>query len=356
MVTSLRRSAATDTFRQLADAFLVTKLVNVRYLTGFTGSNGALLIRADGSAVLATDGRYAEQARAQAPDVDLLATRRPGPQLVALSTRASARRVAFERQHLTLTAYDALLAAAGDGVDLVGTIGCVESLRSRKDDAELRSIRAACETTDRAFELATARLVPGVTERQVAWQLLEAMHALGAETAAFDSIVAFGPHSAMPHHQPTDRALERGDLVKLDFGAMVAGYHADMTRTVVCGRAADWQRELHAAVLDVQQSCRDKAVAGAVPVQLDAVAQELVAQHGAGLVHGLGHGVGLEIHEAPFLVPGSTDAALTTGCTVTIEPGIYLPGKGGVRVEDTVLVTVDGPEPLTRSTRELLEV
>src|SRR5207302_1790359 len=151
----------------------------------------------------------------------------------------------------------------------------------------------------------------------------------------------------------TDRPLQPGDLVKLDFGAKVDGYHADMTRTVVLGAAQDWQRELHAQVMEVQQRCRAAAVVGASPVELDQLAQHLVSETGHALVHGLGHGVGLEIHEQPFLVPGSPAARLDDRVPVTVEPGIYLPGKGGVRIEDTVLVGADGAAPLTTSTREL---
>jgi Xaa-Pro aminopeptidase len=168
--------------------------------------------------------------------------------------------------------------------------------------------------------------------------------------------VAFGPHSAIPHHQPTDRPLQRGDLVKLDFGARVRGYHADMTRVAVSGPAQAWQRELHGRVADVQERCRSATVAGAVPVELDALAQRLIAASGHELVHGLGHGVGLEIHEQPFVVPGSAAPGLPADAAVTVEPGIYLPGRGGVRIEDTVVVGPDGAEPMTTSTRELVEV
>jgi Xaa-Pro aminopeptidase len=181
------------------------------------------------------------------------------------------------------------------------------------------------------------------------------MHERGAEPA-FDAIVAFGPHSAIPHHQPTDRPLAPGDLVKLDFGAQVHGYHADMTRTVVVGSPAAWQRELHDAVREMQQRARARVVPGAVPVELDDVVRDEIRAAGYDVAHGLGHGVGLQIHEAPFLVAGSAAAPLELGVPVTVEPGVYLPGRGGVRIEDTVLVRPEGAEPLTTSPRELLEV
>jgi len=353
MTFEQRRLALAETLPDGLPAILVTKLPNVRFLTGFTGSNAAVFVQADGVTVLATDGRYAEQAAAESPGLQIRISRNVAAELVGHAASVGVTRVGFESGHVSVALREVLSSA---GVELVGLQGVVESLRECKDDAELRAVRTACAITDLAFVAVTERLTPGVTERQVAWHLLEHMHSHGAEAAAFDSIVAFGPHSAIPHHRPTDRALQRGDLVKLDFGALVDGYHADMTRTVVCGPAAAWQRELHAGVLQVQQRCRDAAVEGAVPVELDAVAQDLVAQTGAQLVHGLGHGVGLEIHEAPFLVPGSKDQPLRRGCTVTVEPGIYRPGEGGVRIEDTVLITDAAPEPLTRSARELLEV
>jgi len=352
--TAARRQAVLAEHGADVDALLVTKLVNVRYLTGFTGSNGALLLRRDGAALLATDGRYQEQARAQAPDLELVITRTLGPDLVTAAVRAGDRRLAIERHHVTLAAHDVLLAAA-DGAQLLGAGQVVERLRVRKDDEEIAALQQACAITDRAFAAVLDQLTPGVTEREVAWRLLSAMRADGAESAAFETIVAFGPHSAIPHHRPTDRELARGDLVKLDFGARAGGYHADMTRTVVCGPAADWQRELHAQVFEVQQQCSAATVVGASPVELDGLARRLIAGHGNDLVHGLGHGVGLEVHEQPFLGPLSTAARLEDRVPVTVEPGIYLPGRGGVRIEDTVLVGPQGAQPLTTSPRDLIE-
>lgn len=355
MSTADRRAALVESLPDDVDAVLVTKLVNVRYLTGFTGSNAAVLVCRDAPSVLATDGRYDEQARSEVPDLRLLVTRTLAPDLVATAGAAGLRRLAVERHHVTLTAYDAIGAAAG-GVDVVAIGEMVEPLRIRKDDEELQALRRACACTDAALTQVLPRLVPGCTEREVAWALLAAMRESGAEGAAFDSIVAFGSNSAIPHHRPTDRSLQRGDLVKLDFGAMVDGYHADMTRTFVCGPAQGWQRDLHAAVSDVQQQCRAATVVGASPVDLDSLAQRLVAHAGHPLVHGLGHGVGLEIHEQPFVVPGTSAARLTDRVPVTVEPGIYLPGRGGVRIEDTVLVGAAGAEPLTTSPRELIEI
>lgn len=350
-----RRGRATASLPEGVDGFLVTALVNVRYLTGFTGSTGALLICRDGQVVLATDGRYATQAHQEAPDTDLLVTRRPAPDLVDTARRAGIRRLAIERHRVTLTSYDAMTAAAGDDVELVDGHELVEQLRTVKDDTEITNLTAASRVTDEIFAAVLTDLRPGVTETEIAWRLRAEMHARGAEPG-FDSIVAFGPNSARPHHQPTDRPLATGDLVKMDFGARVQGYHADMTRTVVFGRAAGWQRDLHALVGVIQQEARDEVRPGAVPVDLDATVRRRIEESGHEVAHGLGHGVGLEIHESPFLVPESAAARLVDRVAVTVEPGIYLPGRGGVRIEDTVVVSADGAEPLTTSPRELIEI
>jgi Xaa-Pro aminopeptidase len=350
-----RRQALATAFGPRVDGFLVTRLVNVRYLTGFTGSNAAALVSADGGCVLATDGRYATQAASEAPDVEVLVTRTVAPDLVVRAAGAGIRRLGFERQHVTLAGYDAIEAAAGDAVELADGQSVVEELRVTKDDAELEAIGAACRITDAVFAAVLGRLRAGVSEKDLAWAMRSEMHALGAEPA-FDSIVAFGPDSARPHHQPTDRPLALGDLVKLDFGARVDGYHSDMTRTVVLGPPADWQRDLHSLVERVQADARAAALPGAVPVELDAGARAAIAAAGHEMPHGLGHGVGLEIHESPFVVPNSAAATLVERVPVTIEPGVYLPGRGGVRIEDTVVVRAGGADSLTTSPRELIQI
>jgi Xaa-Pro aminopeptidase len=183
------------------------------------------------------------------------------------------------------------------------------------------------------------------------------MRAHGAVGPSFETIVAAGPHSAVPHHRPTDASLRRGDLVKMDFGALVDGYHSDMTRTVVLGRAASWQRDLHGLVAAAQEAGRAALRPGTPVVDVDAAARDVVVRAGYGdeFVHGLGHGVGLQIHEAPLLGPTGT-GTVAAGMVVTVEPGVYLPGRGGVRIEDTVVVGDSGTEPLSRTTRELVEI
>lgn len=351
-----RRASLAGVFAPGVDAFLVTDLTNVRYLCGFTGSNAALLVQPDGEAVLATDGRYATQAAAECPDVEITVTRSVAPALVSLAAGSGrVRRLAIENHRVTLAQFAQLEQAAAGTVELVDGEQAVEALRAVKDGDEVAVLAAACRVTDETFTAVLELLRPGITELQVAWELRRLMHERAAEPA-FDSIVAFGSNSAEPHHSPTGRELAPGDLVKLDFGAALSGYHSDMTRTVVCGRPAEWQRELHDLVRVVQEEARERVQPGAVPVELDAAVRARIEATGNEVAHGLGHGVGLEIHESPFLVPGSTAARLVDRVAVTVEPGIYLPGRGGVRIEDTVLVGAAGAESLTSSPRELISL
>jgi Xaa-Pro aminopeptidase len=354
-VTSARRSALAERLPADVDALLVTDLLNVRYLTGFTGSNAAALIARDGRSVFATDGRYLTQAAREVPDVDTIDTRAVGPDLIRWAAGQQIARVGVEADHVSIAAFDRLEAQA-DGLTLVPHSGVVEGLRAVKDDTEIAALRTACAITDAAFAAILTTFHVGVTERDVAWALWAAMRADGAEAPAFDSIVAFGPHSAIPHHQPTDRPLVAGDLVKLDFGARYDGYHADLTRTVVFGAAQEWQREVFGIVEAVQRDCREQTRPGTTAAALGTLARDRIEACGHRLVHGLGHGVGLAIHEDPFLMPTSSAGPLVERVCLTVEPGIYLPGRGGVRIEDTVLVTAGGNEPLTTSPRELIEV
>jgi Xaa-Pro aminopeptidase len=350
-----RRANLVAALPDTVDAVLISRVVNVRYLTGFTGSNAALLVRRDGGAVFATDGRYLTQTAAEVPDLECVDARACAIALVARAVSEGVGRLGIEGAEVTLAAQADLLEAAADQVALVVVGQLVEQLRAVKDADELLALGQACAITDAAFSDVIAQLRPGVTERDIEWSLQSAMRAHGATGLAFDSIVAFGPNSAIPHHDPTDRELAPGDLVKLDFGAKYDGYHADMTRTVVMSPAADWQRELHALVRDIQQRCADAAVVGAVPSDLDALARAGIELSGNQVAHGLGHGVGLEIHEQPFLGRGSTAGPLVDSVAVTVEPGIYLPGRGGVRIEDSVVITAAEPRSLTTSSRDLIE-
>jgi Xaa-Pro dipeptidase len=351
-----RRIAAVSGLPDDVDGLLVTRPENVRYLSGFTGSNGALLIRRDAPPVLCTDRRYVLQAAAEAPDVEILEASRVGPSLVELAGAYGACRVGFEAHHVTVEGLGLLEAAAADRMHLEPAGKPIEVLRAVKDPAEVEALRRACVATDRAFEAVLGELAAGMTEREAEWALLNALRAAGADGASFPSIVAFGPNAAIPHHHPADRPLARGDLVKLDFGALVDAYHADMTRTVVFGTAADWQRELHEEVRALQAELAAVVAPGVVPADLDAEMRKRITATGRDVSHGLGHGVGLEIQEDPFLTERSPAPPLAAGMVVTVEPGIYLEGRGGVRIEDTVLVTDAGRESLTTSPRELLEL
>lgn len=337
------------------DALLVTSGPNIRYLSGFTGSNGALLIDRAGDGVLATDGRYLIQAAEEAQDVECLEARAVAPALIEHAVGRGLREIGFESHVVTVEQLGGLERAASE-VRLTPAGRLVEGLRVIKDAEEQAALRAACQITDAAFTETLEVLRPGITERDVAWALTESMRRHGAEGPAFDIIAAFGENSAIPHHQPTERPLRAGDLVKLDFGAKVDGYHADMTRTVVSGTAADWQREIHSEVAALQERLRAAATPGTPPADLDAAMRADLEAHGRTVAHGLGHGVGLVIHEDPFLTQASAAPPIEAGVVLTVEPGVYLPGRGGVRVEDTVLVTADGPVELTTSPRELLEI
>ncbi|MFF4614551.1 M24 family metallopeptidase [Nonomuraea jabiensis] len=321
-------------------ALLVTSPVNVRYLTGLVSSNAAVLVRADGTALLATDNRYIEMARtldvptAEAYDVES-ALVEPG--------------AGIEAAWMSVATYRRL----GEG--LVPMEPVVELLRAVKDDGELELLRTACEITDQAFADISGKIVPGITERDLARLLDNRMTELGADKPAFDTIVAAGENGAIPHHAPSGRELRTGDLVTIDFGARYQGYHADMTRTVCLGPPTDWQREIYDLVAEAQRAGRRALAPGAGAREVDAAARTVIedAGYGSRFRHGLGHGVGLEIHEEPFLGPSRT-GRLEDRVPITVEPGVYLPGRGGVRIEDTLVTREGGPELFTKTTKELL--
>jgi Xaa-Pro aminopeptidase len=351
--TALRRQRLAGRLAEVgADAFLVTRLPNVRYLTGFSGSNAQLLL-GSANAEFLTDGRYIEQSRREVPD---LGRRTYSGEFAPVFARACAdlgvRKVAFEAAGVTYKLYTELSAA---GVELVPTTGEVERLRWVKDPEELHRIRTAQSFTDAAFDLVTRKLAEGITEREVAFELEAAVRRLGADAPAFDTIVAFGDNAAEPHHHPTDRPLVHGDVVKIDMGALADGYHSDMTRTVAFGVPPEQVREIHEVVLQAQQAGMRAVRAGASGGEVDRAARDLIRDAGYGdhYTHSLGHGVGLEIHEGPALRSDSSDV-LPAGAVVTVEPGIYLARVGGVRIEDMVEVTEDGCRAMPLTTRDLV--
>jgi Xaa-Pro aminopeptidase len=358
---------------QGADAALITSLVNVRYLTGLASSNAALLLPVHGPAVLATDSRYQQIAQREAPELELVIDRSIEPALTRLAGARGLRTVAFEAHVMTVERHEELSSIDG-GLALVPSGRMIEELRMVKDDTEIALLARACAITSEAFSAALAGIEPGRTERGFAVLLERAMIDLGAEAVAFDTIVASGPNGAIPHHVPSGRPFAAGDLITIDCGARYGGYHADMTRTVALGRPAAWQRDIYELVAEAQRAGIEAATVGADVTEVDAAARDLIADagHGDHFRHGLGHGVGLEVHEAPTIGYEKT-GTLVDRVPVTVEPGIYLPGRGGVRIEDTLVVRahrggLGGSSPrasadagaagsremLTTTTRELL--
>lgn len=342
------------------DALLVSDLVNVRYLSGFTGSNAALLIlAADETPVLATDGRYRTQAARQSPDAEVVIERACGPHLAGRAAATGVGTLGFESHIVTVDTFTALTEAAGDKCRLVRAAGIVEGLREIKDAGEIALLRLACEAADAALKdlVDGGGLRPGRTEKDVRNELEALMLADGADGASFETIVATGANSAIPHHRPTDAVLAAGDFVKIDFGALVAGYHSDMTRTFVLAPIAEWQHEIYALVADAQRAGREALAPGVVLRDVDAASRQVIADAGyaENFGHGLGHGVGLQIHEAPG-INSSAAGTLLAGSAVTVEPGVYLSDRGGVRIEDTLVVTKDtrSPELLTRFPKDLV--
>jgi Xaa-Pro aminopeptidase len=335
------------------DALLISRLPNVRYLTGFTGSNAQLLLTAS-EPIFLTDRRYEEQGRRQVSSVKReIYQRELAPAFAQVCRDTGVARVGFEAAGVTFATYEQLR-KAGEA-ELVPVSDEVERLRQTKDPEELELIGRAQEATDEAFDRVLAKLVEGVTEREVAFELEQSMRVAGADRTGFDTIVAFGENSAEPHHGPTERPLSRGDVVKMDYGCVVEGYHSDMTRTVAFDEPDPRLREIHDVVRRAQEAGIAAVRAGVRGGDADEAARSVIREAGYAerFGHSLGHGVGLEVHEGPGLRAGS-DEDVPEGAVVTVEPGVYVPGLGGVRIEDMVVVTADGCRPMPRSPRELV--
>lgn len=335
------------------DAVIISQPENRRYLSGFTGSAGYLLIGPN-LAVLATDFRYIEQAVQEAPEFEVW--RIDGslvPALRDLVRKHGVRRLGFEAHAVTYQTYrEWSRHLRGRGVRLVPLRGLAEQLRMVKDDAEVSLIRRAAEITDQALAAVLSNLKFGLTERELAWQIERTMRELGADGPAFRPIVATGPNAARPHHPPGDRRIQPGDIVLIDIGAGFGGYQSDLTRTFVFGRADEKFLEVWRIVAEANEAARRAARPGVSAAEVDAAAREVIraAGYGENFGHGLGHGVGLVIHEGPRLGPKSEDR-LAAGMVFTIEPGIYLPGWGGVRIEDLVVLRDHGVEVISQSPR-----
>jgi Xaa-Pro aminopeptidase len=353
----LRRTGLVALLEELGvDALLVTRLPNVRYLTGFTGSNGQILVGTQGQRFF-TDGRYIEQSRHEVEGCErTIYLGELTPSLAEACGELGVGRLGFEDRDVSVRQH-ATLAAALDGVELIAAGEPVDRARWVKDGDELRLLREAQACTDRAFDDVLDRLALGMTEEQVSLELEQAIRRAGGDEPSFASIVAFGENAAEPHHHPGHRVLEEGDVVTMDFGALYEGYHADFTRTVAFGEPPPELRKIHDLVRQAQQAAIDAIVPGVSGGAIDDVARRTIAEGGYGdrFTHGLGHGVGLEIHEGPNFAREGTDA-LPVGAVMTVEPGIYVAGLGGVRIEDTVEVTSEGAVALATSTRELIEL
>ena len=338
------------------DLLLVAHGPNLRYLTGFTGSNGMAVVGRDVRRFI-TDFRYVEQAATQVPDFD----REQGPQdfVTALETGwpEGELTLGFEDDHLSVKAHQRLRAVVPDRIALKAAGGVVEAERAVKEPGEIERIAAAAALTDEVYVWLREQGLVGRAEREVAFALEHEMRRRGATDPSFPSIVASGPRGALPHASPADEPIERGTLVTLDMGVILDGYCSDCTRTWATGELPDDLDEAYELTLRAQVAALDAVRPGPAGSEIDAVARDMIAGagHGEHFGHGLGHGVGIEVHEAPRLARTGNDA-LVPGNVVTVEPGIYLPGRGGVRIEDLVVVTEGGRDVLTQTTKDLIVV
>lgn len=341
------------------DGLLVTSLTNIRYLTGFTGSAG-LLVVGEGGATLITDGRYGEQSAEQlgaagvTADIEVVGGAQQAGAARGAADRLGIARLGLEAAHVTWATQRSYAEDAFAGVELVPTLRRVEALRRVKDPGELARIARASAVADEALARVRPTLTDGIREADFALELDAMMRRLGATGPSFETIVAAGPNAAMPHHRPGSRVIGRDEPVVIDFGASVDGYASDMTRTVWVDGVADAElRRAVEVVADAQARGVEAVAAEVEAAAVDRACRDVIG--GAGwaerFVHGTGHGVGLDIHEAPSVAATSTDTLLA-GHVVTVEPGVYLPGLGGVRIEDTVVVTEGGCETLTLTPKD----
>jgi Xaa-Pro aminopeptidase len=342
-------SARVDRLRAtLIEPLLVTNPTNIRYLVGFNSSNAALLVDSDRLQLFA-DFRYANAAR-EVEGVEFCETKRD---LLADLARRLSGRIGFESAFVTHDGFEKLRTGS---IDLVPRPGLVESLRAVKDEEELSSLRRACSITDRVFERLADEAFVGRSEHEVAWTIQQLFHDEGAD-GSFESVVASGPNAAKPHSRATDRKIGRGETVVIDTGCMVDGYTSDYTRTFATGPLPGELKEAYAVCLEAQKVALDGIRAGLDGIEGDSLARDVVdkTRFRGAFGHGLGHGIGLEIHESPRMSQESNDV-LAQGNVVTVEPGIYLEGVGGIRIEDDVVVTDGGIDNLTNLRKDLIEV
>jgi Xaa-Pro aminopeptidase len=331
--------------------YVIGGQANVRYLTGLSSSNAALLVEPGGTATLFADFRYAKRGR-EVQGVTFVETARN--LLSSIGEHLSGRRIGFEEAHLPYAGYRALVDA---GVDAVPAGGQVEELRAVKDDGEIEIMRRASALSDEIFDALSKERFSGRTERDLVWWVERSFREAGAENVSFPTVAAAGETGTSPHADPGERVIEEGVLVTVDAGCILDGYCSDCTRTFAVGEISQRLQELYALCLEAQLAGLAAVGPGVNGRDADAAAREVIVTQGLGdaFGHGLGHGVGIQIHEAPTLRPESTDV-LEAGNVVSVEPGIYVPDEGGVRIEDLVLVTESGSERLTQFTKELITV
>ena len=335
------------------DALLITDLINVRYATGFTGSAGAAVIGPD-VRLFVTDFRYLTQSAHEVTDFHREIARSDLLVGVAATLPDRPLRLGFDDAHLSVRSHAHLAELVGSEVSLVAAGGLVEELRAIKDAAEIEQVRAAAQLADAALEIVLERGLVGRTEREVALDIEIEQRRLGAEAASFAPIVAFGPHGALPHASPRDEVIPAGTLVVIDWGCQLDGYCSDCTRTFATGALDVRDRAIYDLVLEAQEAALEAVMPGPTGRAVDAVAREIIeaAGHGEHFGHGLGHGVGLDVHEGPRLST-TGETALKAGMIVTVEPGVYVPGAVGTRIEDLVAVTENGHEVLSTLPKEL---
>jgi Xaa-Pro aminopeptidase len=337
------------------DKFIITNIFNVRYLSNFSGSTAVMIVDRD-SAVLVTDFRYKEQAEGEVyRGVEVRIDTRDALTAVMDMLSEVGGRVGFEAASMTYGSYEKLKDKLK--AEVVPIDGAVEGLRKAKDDSEIATIAKAVEIADAVFGEIVGEIKPGMTEVDLAARIDFLLRKKSSEVPSFETIVASGEHASLPHAKPTQRVIREGDLVKMDFGAIWDGYCSDLTRTVVVGKASEKVREVYEIVRTANERAVSGTRAGVKGSEVDALARDYITEKGYGenFGHGLGHGVGLEVHEEPRLSK-KNDKPLEPGAVVTVEPGIYIPGWGGVRIEDMVVVEEDGCRLLTSATRDLLEV
>jgi Xaa-Pro aminopeptidase len=352
-----RRSLARELKRRGLDCLLISHPANWYYLTGFTGDSGVLLV-GTAKTTLVTDGRFTIQTHEEAPGIHLAL------QKGALYTfvgdwlkQRGLRRIGFDPEQWTVARLKAVQIAAGGKCRVIEAPGLVESLRMKKDARELAVMRKAAIVAGEVLEGALKLLKPGVRENEIGAEIEYQMKKRGASGPSFETIVAFGERSALPHARPTSKRLRKNELVVLDLGVILAHYCSDITRTVHLGRASARIRKWYRAVQDANHAATQSVIAGATCGEVDAAAREVLKKSGLGayFVHSTGHGLGLEVHEAPRVARGQS-VRLEVGNVITIEPGVYVEGAGGIRIEDDVVVGLRGREVLTRVSRDLIEL